>query len=129
MTKAETFYYQIILFLKSLYNQFFQSIPKKETYCYRKLLSSNMMDYCNELESKLHQTFNQNVFLKLNLKVASLFGVLESMFEKYAPVVVKTRSINSRPFTNQNIIVARKEKRRAERAFRKNRVSTRQTYI
>ena len=55
----------------------------------------------------------------LNLEVCNLFRDINYCLDKHAPVVTRSKSMSSKLFTNSEIKLARREKRKAERKFLK----------
>ena len=98
----------------------FPIVQNKQTYCYRKFSSSNFDRYCDDLNHKVSQLVLQKGDSNINNQVSNLFTSIESVLDEFAPKTVCTKVLKTKPFTNQNIILARRAKRRAERAFRKN---------
>ena len=89
----------------------FPIVQNKQTYCYRKFSSSNFDRYCDDLNHKVSQLVLQKGDSNINNQVSNLFTSIESVLDEFAPKTVCTKVLKTKPFTNQNIILARRAKR------------------
>ena len=94
---------------------------QRVSYSYRKTSLIDLELYCQDLKHKLSFTSESNC---LDRKVLYLSNAITSTLDCHSPMCYGSRRISSKPFTTPAIIEARREKRRAERRFKKSRSVT-----
>ena len=87
-------------------------------FTYRPVKSIDTDTFYMDLKNN-STSYAQSPSTNLNLEVQNLFENINCCLDKHAPVITKSKSISSKLFTNTEIKLARREKRKCERKFLK----------
>ena len=107
--------------------------PKPKTLqkqiSYRKIKSIDLAQFSNDLQNS--DLFLNNTFDTLENAVSVYNSTLENALNSHAPVISKTITIHSdAPWYNDDIAEAKREKRRAEKLWRKTKLTVhREIYV
>ena len=91
--------------------------PTREVKEYRELQKIDINQFRLDLEESVLCTDN---FTSLNVAVHSYNNVLQCLLDKHAPLISKTFIANRSPWWNETCQLARRERRRAKRIYKKH---------
>ena len=106
-------------------------IDDRKLLSYKKFSVDKVLDFKQDLRNSRLNWIYPDAFPMFNFNehVSGFFSYVNCVVNKYSPKVTETRRTTEKPFTNKLIKEARRQKRRAERRYKKTKLKVDKTAL